>query len=201
MAACKSATPPAKENLPTAEMTAAVWARVHGVWWLVHQANDDLRFGREAALCMESGGIDQPRDTARAMSEENVEQARKAIDALNRGDLDAWLAFLSPDVVWEALPGVPGLGELYRGRAEVREWIEQLFELAEGGIHTEIEQLTDLGDDRVFLAIVLTARGRGSGVPFEMPNWEVIWFSEGLVTRRQIFWTRDEALEAAGLSE
>jgi ketosteroid isomerase-like protein len=142
-----------------------------------------------------------PRDTAWAMSEENVELARKAIDALNRGDLDAWLAFLSPDVVWEALPGVPGLGELYRGRAEVREWIEQLFELAEGGIHTEIEQLTDLGDDRVFLAIVLTARGRGSGVPFEMPNWEVIWFAEGLVTRRQIFWTRDEALEAAGLSE
>jgi hypothetical protein len=41
----------------------------------------------------------------------------------------------------------------------VREWIEQLFELADGGIHTEIEQLTDLGDDRVFLAIVLTARG------------------------------------------
>jgi hypothetical protein len=29
----------------------------------------------------------------------------------------------------------------------------------------------------------------------------VIWFAEGLVTRRQIFWTRDEALEAAGLSE
>jgi hypothetical protein len=58
-----------------------------------------------------------------------------------------------------------------------------------------------LGDDRVFLAIVLTARGRGSGVPFEMPAWEVVWFAEGLVTRRQVFWTRDEALEAAGLRE
>jgi len=31
--------------------------------------------------------------------------------------------------------------------------------------------------------------------------WEVIWFAEGLVTRRQVFWTRDEALEAAGLRE
>jgi hypothetical protein len=28
MAACKSATPPAEENLPTAEMAATVWARV-----------------------------------------------------------------------------------------------------------------------------------------------------------------------------
>jgi ketosteroid isomerase-like protein len=50
------------------------------------------------------------------MSEENVALARKAIDALNRGDFDALLAFLSPDVVWEALEGVPGIGELYRGR-------------------------------------------------------------------------------------
>jgi ketosteroid isomerase-like protein len=135
------------------------------------------------------------------MSEENVELAREAIDALNRGDLDAWLAFLSPDVVWEALPGVPGIGELYRGRAEVRGWIEELWEVAEGVVHTEIEQITDLGEDRVFLALVLTARGRGSGVPFEMPTWSVIWYREGLVTRRQVFWTRDEALEAAGLLE
>ncbi|HEY6653725.1 MAG TPA: nuclear transport factor 2 family protein [Solirubrobacterales bacterium] len=135
------------------------------------------------------------------MSEENVELAREAIDALNRGDLDAWLAFLSPDVVWEALPGVPGIGELYRGRAEVRGWIEELWEVAEGVVHTEIEQITDLGEDRVFLALVLTARGRGSGVPFEMPTWSVIWYREGLVTRRQVFWTRDEALEAAGRSE
>ena len=43
------------------------------------------------------------------MSEENVALARKAIDALNRGDLDGFLAFLSPDVVWEALEGAPGL--------------------------------------------------------------------------------------------
>jgi ketosteroid isomerase-like protein len=135
------------------------------------------------------------------MSEDNVELARDAIDALNRGDLDAWLAFLSPDVVWEALPGVPGIGELYRGRAEVRGWIEELWEVAEGVVHTEIEQITDLGEDRVFLALALTARGRGSGVPFEMPTWSVIWYREGLVTRRQVFWTRDEALEVAGLRD
>jgi ketosteroid isomerase-like protein len=135
------------------------------------------------------------------MSQENVELVRKATDALNRGDLDAWLGFLSPDVAWEALRDVPGLGDVYHGRAEVREWIEGFFELAESGVHTEIEQLTNLGDDRVFMAAVLTARGRGSGVPFELHTWAVVWFAEGLVTRRQVFWTRDEALEAAGLSE
>jgi ketosteroid isomerase-like protein len=83
----------------------------------------------------------------------------------------------------------------------VRGWIEELWEVAEGVVHTEIEQITDLGEDRVFLALALTARGRGSGVPFEMPTWSVIWYREGLVTRRQVFWTRDEALEAAGLRD
>jgi ketosteroid isomerase-like protein len=85
------------------------------------------------------------------MSEENLALARKAIDALNRGDFDAMVAFLSPDVVWEALEGVAGIGELYRGRAEVREWIELMMKGAEGGVHAGIEQIADLGDDRVFI--------------------------------------------------
>jgi ketosteroid isomerase-like protein len=136
------------------------------------------------------------------MSQENVALARKAIDALNRGDFDALLAFLSPDVVWEALEGVAGIGELYRGRAEVREWLALMLEdTEEGSIHAEIEQMADLGDDRVFIAVVLTARRRGSGVPFEYRTWQIVWFADGLITRRQVFWTRAEALKTAGLRE
>jgi hypothetical protein len=29
----------------------------------------------------------------------------------------------------------------------------------------------------------------------------VLWFTEGKIARRQVSWTREEALEAAGLSE
>jgi hypothetical protein len=35
---------------------------------------------------------------------------------------------------------LPGLGEVYRGRAEAREWLEQLLELFEES-HLEIEQI------------------------------------------------------------
>ncbi len=135
------------------------------------------------------------------MSQENVALARRAIDALNRRDFDALLAFLSPDVVWEALEGVSGIGQLYRGRAEVREWIALMLENTEEGIRIEIEQMADLGDDRVFIAVVLTARRRGSGVQFEYRTWQVVWFADGLITRRQVFWTRAEALRTAGLRE
>jgi ketosteroid isomerase-like protein len=74
------------------------------------------------------------------MSQENVEVVRKNIDAFNRGDLDAWLGFLSPEVVWESLP-VPGFRDVYRGREEAREWIEQLLEVFEEA-HLEIEEIT-----------------------------------------------------------
>ena len=99
----------------------------------------------------------------------------------------------------EQLP-FPGFRDVYRGRAEVREWVAEALEVIEDA-QTEVEEIEDLGDDRLLVEIVRTGRGRGSGVPAELRDWWVIWFAEGLITRRQAFWTRDEALEAAGLPE
>jgi ketosteroid isomerase-like protein len=132
------------------------------------------------------------------MSEENVEIVRKLIDAFDRGDLDAWWDFLSPEVAWESLP-LPGFRDVYRGRAEAREWRELLLEVFDYDL--EIDELTALSDDRVLMAASGRGRGRGSGLPVERLSWEVFWLADGLIARRQVFWTRDEALEAAGLSE
>ena len=70
-----------------------------------------------------------------------------------------------------------------------------------GEPHAELEEITELSDDRVFAEVVLTGRGKGSGVPVELRFWMVLWFAGGKIARRQVSWTRDEALEAAGLSE
>ncbi len=134
------------------------------------------------------------------MSQENVELVRAGVDAFNRRDLDAVLAFLSPDVVWEENPELPGLREIYRGRTEVREWIDEILEAVET-IHIEIVEITELGDDRVFTENVVTGRGTSSGVPVELRTWQIAWIAEGSVARRQVFWNKDEALEAAGITE
>ncbi len=139
------------------------------------------------------------RGTVRAMSQENVEVVRRSIDAFNRGGVDAWLRFLSPDVVWESLPLV-GFRDVYRGRAEAREWSEQLTEVFEEA-HLEIEQITPLNDDAVLVELTQIGRGRGSGLPGEQRIWSIFWLAEGLITRRQPFSTRAAALEAAGLKE
>jgi ketosteroid isomerase-like protein len=110
------------------------------------------------------------------------------------------VARLSPDVVWEENPDLPGLREIYRGRAEVREWIDEVLEAVETA-HNEIVEITELPDDRVFTENVVSGRGTGSGVPVELRYWSVLWVAEGKLARRQVFWNRDEAPEAAGLSE
>jgi ketosteroid isomerase-like protein len=134
------------------------------------------------------------------MSQENVELGLRTLDAFKRRDVDALVALLSPDVVWEENPELPGLREVYRGRAEVREWMVAVLEVFEN-LQVEVAEITELGDDRVFAETVLTARGKGSGVPVELRFWTVLWFAESKITRRQVFWTRDQALEATRLAE
>ena len=43
------------------------------------------------------------RDTARAMSQENVERVRAGFEAHNRGDLDALVELYDPEAVFETL--------------------------------------------------------------------------------------------------
>jgi ketosteroid isomerase-like protein len=140
------------------------------------------------------------RDTAQVMSQENVELVWALTDAANRIDIDAVIALLSPDVVWEETAALPGLREIYRGRDEVRAWAEEILELFDSP-HNALDRVTELSGDRVFTENALTARGKGSGVPTKLRYWAVYWIREGKISRRQIFWNRDEALEAAGPSE
>ena len=134
------------------------------------------------------------------MSQENVEVVREATDVFNRLGLDAFMTLLSPDVVWEANPELPGVREVYCGRTEVREFQAELLELGED-VHVEVRGLTELSGDRVFCETILTGRGKGSGVPFELHYWTVFWIADGKIARRQLWMERDEALEVAGLSE
>jgi ketosteroid isomerase-like protein len=134
------------------------------------------------------------------MSQENVELVRALTDAANRIDINAIIALLSPDVVWEETTDLPGLRGVYRGRDEVRAWTDEILDVFESA-HNALDRVTELSGDRVFTENVLTARGKGSGVPTELRYWAVYWVKQGKIARRQVFWNRDEALEAAGLSE
>jgi ketosteroid isomerase-like protein len=134
------------------------------------------------------------------VSQENVELIRALNEAANQIDIDAGAALLAPDVVWEENAELPGLKNVYRGRDEFRRWAEQMLEVFESP-HQELDRITELSGNRVFTESALTAQGKGSGVPAELRYWTLYWIKNGKIARRQVFWNRAEALEAAGLRE
>jgi ketosteroid isomerase-like protein len=136
------------------------------------------------------------------MSQENVEVVREAMDAVNARDPDAFIACLHPEVEWvDSGDPLPGLRGVYRGRADVRKWFEEAFGETWESSHVEIEGITEASENRVFVETFSTARGRASGVETELRAWHLLWFADGKIARRQVFWNRGQALEAAGLEE
>ncbi len=143
------------------------------------------------------------RDTARAMSEENVEVVRKLFEAAARHDSEAVLALYDPDIEFDtSRTGLGGLtqGAIYHGhegmRRGYREWREGWDSYEE-----EVEELIDAGE-QVITVVTVRARGHASGAEVELPRRGGVWtLRNGRVVRLVFYPTREEALEAAGLSE
>jgi ketosteroid isomerase-like protein len=140
-------------------------------------------------------------DTARAMSQENVEAFKRGLEAGNRGDVETLLEELDPEVEWHsALHALLG-GEqtVFRGHDGVREMLRDLNE-AFGEIHIEISEIRDLGDRLVAIGRN-RARGRGSGAETETPLALVTEVKNGKTISVRGYLDPKQALEAAGLSE
>jgi ketosteroid isomerase-like protein len=136
------------------------------------------------------------------MSQQNVDRVVTAVDAVNRADVQAFVACFHPDVEW-VVSGerFPGFGGTYRGHEGVRRWLEQALEPWES-LHLDIEEITEPSQDRLMVGVLMTTRGGGSGVETRLRIWQVFLLADGQVTKRTgPYWTRDAALEAVGLRE
>jgi ketosteroid isomerase-like protein len=129
------------------------------------------------------------------MSEKNVEFVKGIYAAYDRGDLDAVVAQVHPDVLARAHP----IGEEYEGREGflrfIANWTEQFDQFQQIP-----EEFIDAGD-RVIVRIHQRGRGKGSGVPVEARFWLVHLLDDGKNRRVDLFDDEASALEAAGLSE
>jgi ketosteroid isomerase-like protein len=147
------------------------------------------------------------RDTARAMSEENVEIVRRVFEAFSRGGPAAVISggFLSDEVVFDGTRAeVPGVG-VYRGTDEVKAFFEEdwfsAFPFEDWEIH--MEEPIDHGD-QVIVTSRQQGRGASSGAGGEgtvLALGNIFTLRRGEIVRIQIFRRPEEALAAAGLSE
>jgi uncharacterized protein len=132
------------------------------------------------------------------MSQENVELVRGLFEAFSRRDWGALIGFFDPDVEWVTTGQFVG-GQIYRGHEGVREFLDVLtgefdgFQAEPGNFATASDVV--VADTRV------SGIGKQSRVPVELPFTVVISLRSGKIIRVRNFLRRQEALEAAGLSD
>ena len=131
------------------------------------------------------------------MSQENVELAHQAYEALQRHDIDGFLEYVDPEAVWNSLL-LEMEGPLY-GHAGVRAWWSNLLAVFPDWAPVLVEARA-LGN-----FVVVHARGTGSalvsGVGIDQDLWQVAEMRDGRIVWYGAFRTEREALEAVGPAE
>ena len=134
------------------------------------------------------------------MSQENVEIVRDAAAAFNRGDLDAWLEYLADDIDYRAVEGAPDDRGPMHGKEAIRPYMQDWLGLFDD-FRSEPVELIDAGEDKVIAVTRISGRAKLSGVETDLTYAAVYTIRDGKIARGREYWTKEQALEAAGLSE
>jgi uncharacterized protein len=132
------------------------------------------------------------------MSQENVEVVRRVFAGWATGDFGAGLTDLDPDVVFVVRRPFPEPVETV-GPSGIREYMRGFLDNWETYV-VEARDLQAIGDTVVADA-VQRGEGKASRIEIEQPFFMLFTFRRGKIVRIESILNRDEALEAAGLSE
>ena len=134
------------------------------------------------------------------MSQENVEQiARQIVEGVNSRDVAVLQAASDPDIEYTSrFTAIEG--RTYRGHAG---WSDYLADLAPAWVDFKltIEEFVAIEPEKVVALLRVNARARGSSVPIEQRVYSGWQLRAGKVLRGATHPSREEALEAVGLSE
>ncbi len=134
------------------------------------------------------------------MSQENVEVVRDQFAATNERDFPRAMSHYAEDVELVVDPDAFLEGGTFTGRDAVGGWFASWFTTFEPGYHFDIEEARDLGDV-VFVVATHHGRGRTSGAEVHGQTGYLYGLRGGKIVRVELYRSRAEALEAAGLGE
>jgi ketosteroid isomerase-like protein len=138
------------------------------------------------------------------MSQENVERAREAYDALSlalrTGSFEVYFReYVHPEIEWVPLEGSPDGATVVRGQRPVKARLMEIVDTMEEP-RINAEEIIDAGQ-RVVIAVRIAGRGRASGIDVEASWFHVVTERDRKAVRIEWYAERAKALEAAGLSE
>ncbi len=136
------------------------------------------------------------------MSQENVEVARAAFAAWNAGDMDGVFARFHPELVYHPRADEPDPSP-HVGRDAYERLIYGFLD-SFSEVTSEVLELIDAGDHVIASTVVhVVLRGQGSASGAGVTDTYVFVYKlrHGLVVEGWEYRTKQEALEAVGLSE
>jgi uncharacterized protein len=125
----------------------------------------------------------------------NAELVRRGYEAFNRGDLDAVLELMDPEVELRVLDDSP-MAEAFHGHEGFRALVAENNDMFETYRNTP-EEIVEPADDAIVVVVRSAARGRLSGAEVSGQIAHLWTIRDQKVTRLQVFATRDAALRAA----
>jgi hypothetical protein len=127
--------------------------------------------------------------------------AVRAMAAANRRDFAVLLLGIDPAVEYHPADDQrpPGMEPVSHGHHEYEMVWRQMMDAFED-FHGELAEVFDFGDT-LLSAVEYKGHGSGSGVPVNIPLFQLYKLRHGLVIWQQDFSDRVEALAAAGLRE
>ncbi len=132
------------------------------------------------------------------MSRQNVEILRRAIDAYNARDVEAFIAYCDPGIELHSAFAAVG-GAIYHGHDGMREFFRDLQEVWGDEVRVEPEAYFDLGESTLAFH-VLHGRGRGSGAEVEMASALVARYRADLLVYIRAYAHREDAVAELGVS-
>ena len=131
------------------------------------------------------------------MSQENIEIAEEAFDAVRRGNLEGFLSVIDPAVRFTSLI-TEADRRTYSGHDGVRDWFRTVRETFED-FEANAEEIREAGESH--LTVKLRMRGTTAGVRVEQTMWQAVEVRDQRIVSWDVFRTEAEALEAVGLRE
>jgi ketosteroid isomerase-like protein len=129
----------------------------------------------------------------------DLEHVRRNYQAFGQKDWDQAQSLMDADITWHDPPGLAD-GGVHRGRKALRRAWRENFEETWAEFRLEPQQMIPSGD-LLFVHVVLSGRSKHEALEISMDVFKVWTFRQGLAVKQEAFLDRDEALEAAGLSE
>jgi ketosteroid isomerase-like protein len=134
------------------------------------------------------------------MSQENVEVVRAATDANARGGLDALAEYWTDDIDYRAVEGAIDDHGPMHGKDAVRAYAQDWLDMFDD-LKVEPVELIDAGEDQVIAVLRSSGRAKLSGVETDLTYAALYTIRDGKIARGREYWTKEQALEAAGLAE